>query len=38
MQKKIIRAFEYKGLKIEINSNFKIVDFLDVTQFKLQFF
>ena len=31
MQKKIIRAFEYMGLKIEISCNLKIVNFLDVT-------
>ena len=31
IQKKVIRAFEYIGLKIEISSNLKIVNFLDVT-------
>ena len=31
IQKKVIRAFEYMGLRIEIISNLKIVDFLDVT-------
>ena len=31
IQKKIIRAFKLLGLKIEITSNLKIVNFLDVT-------
>ena len=31
IQKKIIRAFKLLGLQIEIASNLKIVDFLDVT-------
>ena len=32
IQKKIIRAFKLKGSKIEISSNNKIFNFLDVTQ------
>ena len=31
IQKKIIRAFKLFGFKIEISSNNKIVNFLDVT-------
>ena len=31
IQEKIIKAFKLLGLRIEIDSNFKIVDFLDVT-------
>ena len=31
MQKKIIRAFKLLGLRIQIASNLKIVDFLDIT-------
>ena len=31
IQKKIIRAFKFLGFKIEISSNIKIVNFLDVT-------
>ena len=31
IQKKIIRAFKLRGLRIQIASNLKIVDFLDVT-------
>ena len=31
IQKKIIRAFRFWGFKIEISSNIKIVNFLDVT-------
>ena len=31
IQKKVIRAFRYMGLKIEISSNLKIVNILDVT-------
>ena len=31
IQKKIIRAFKLQGLRIQITSNLKIVDFLDVT-------
>ena len=31
IQKKIIRAFKYMGLKIEISSNLKIVNFLNIT-------
>ena len=31
IQKKVIRVFKYKGLKIEISSNLKIVNLLDVT-------
>ena len=31
IQKKDIRAFKYMGLEIEISSNLKIVNFLDVT-------
>ena len=31
IQKKIIRAFKFLGLRIQIASNLKIVDFLDVT-------
>ena len=31
IQKKVIRAFKYMGLSIEISSNLKIVYFLDVT-------
>ena len=31
IQKKIIRAFKLQGLRIQIASNLKIVDFLDVT-------
>ena len=31
IQKKIIRAFKLQGLQIEISSNLKIIDFLDVT-------
>ena len=31
IQKKVIRVFKYMGLKIEISSNLKIVNFLDVT-------
>ena len=31
IQKKVIRAFKYMWLKIEISSNLKIVHFLDVT-------
>ena len=31
IQKKIIRAFKFLGFKIEISSNNKIVNFLDVT-------
>ena len=31
IQKKVITAFKYMGLKIEISSNLKIVKFLDVT-------
>ena len=35
VQKKVIRVFRFIGLKIEISSNLKkIVNFLDVTQFK----
>ena len=30
IQKKVVRAFKYMGLKIEISSNLKIVNFLDV--------
>ena len=35
--KKVIRAFKYMGLKIKSSSNLKIVNFLDVTQFKWKF-
>ena len=31
IQKKIIRAFEFLGFKIQISSNIKIANFLDVT-------
>ena len=31
IQKRIIRAFKFLGFKIEISSNIKIVNFLDVT-------
>ena len=31
MQKKVIRAFKYMRLKIEINSNLKYINFLDAT-------
>ena len=31
IQKKIIRAFKFLGIKIEISSNIKIANFLDVT-------
>ena len=31
IQKKIIRAFKFLGFKIEVSSNNKIVNFLDVT-------
>ena len=31
IQKKIIRAFQFLGFKIEVSSNNKIVNFLDVT-------
>lgn len=31
LQKKIIKAFKFLGFKIEISSNLKIVNFLDVT-------
>ena len=34
IQKKIIRAFKLLGLRIQIASNLKIVDFLDVIKFK----
>lgn len=31
LQKKIIRPFKFVGFKIEITSNLKIVDYLDIT-------
>lgn len=31
LHKKVVRAFKYLGLKIEISSNLKIVNFLDIT-------
>ena len=31
IQKKIIRAFKFLGFKIEVSSNNKIINFLDVT-------
>ena len=31
IQKKVIRAFKYMGLKIEISLNLKIVSFLDIS-------
>ena len=31
IQKKIIRAFTFLGFKIKVSSNYKIVNFLDVT-------
>ena len=37
IQNKVIKTFKYMGLKKEISSNSKIVNFLAVTQFEWQF-